>query len=73
MQLFKADNTYISIKAADGEFLDLSLKIVFKKILFKKSLDFLKKTKSKMKLNSEHLFELAALEMNAIWRMQYFF
>ena len=26
-----------------------------------------------MKLNSEYLFELATLEINAIWRMQYFF
>ena len=25
-----------------------------------------------MKLNSEHLLELAILEINAIWRMQYF-
>ena len=28
--------------------------------------------KSEMKLYSEHLFELAALEINAIWRMQFF-
>ena len=26
-----------------------------------------------MKLNSEHLFELSTLEINKIWRMQYFF
>ena len=26
-----------------------------------------------MKLNSEHLFKLATLEINALWRMQYFF
>ena len=26
-----------------------------------------------MKLNSEHLLKLATLEINAIWRMQYFF
>ena len=26
-----------------------------------------------MKLNSEHLFELVTLEINAIWKMQYFF
>ena len=26
-----------------------------------------------MKLNSEHSFELATLEINAIWRMGYFF
>ena len=25
-----------------------------------------------MKLNSEHLFELATLEVNVIWRMEYF-
>ena len=25
-----------------------------------------------MELNSEYLFELATLEINAIWRMQYF-
>ena len=25
-----------------------------------------------MKLNSEHLFELATLEVNAIWKMEYF-
>ena len=29
--------------------------------------------KSEMKLNSEHLFELAIPEINATWRMQYFF
>ena len=29
--------------------------------------------KSKVKINSEHLFELAALEINAISRVQYFF
>ena len=29
--------------------------------------------KSELKLNSEHLFQLAALEINEIWRMQYFF
>ena len=28
--------------------------------------------KSEMKLNSEHLFVLATLEINVIWRMQYF-
>ena len=26
-----------------------------------------------MKLNSEHLFELTTFEVNAIWRIQYFF
>ena len=26
-----------------------------------------------MKLNSEHLFELVTLEINAKWKMQYFF
>ena len=26
-----------------------------------------------MKLNFKHLFEFATLEINAIWRMQYFF
>ena len=26
-----------------------------------------------MKLNSEHLFEHATLEINAIWKIQYFF
>ena len=31
-----------------------------------------KKTKSEMKLNSEHLLELATLEINAIWRIQDF-
>ena len=29
--------------------------------------------KSEIKLNSEHLIELATLEINAIWIMQYFF
>ena len=29
--------------------------------------------KSELKLNSEHLPELATLEINSIWRMQYFF
>ena len=29
--------------------------------------------KSEMKFNSEHLFEFATLEINVIWRMQYFF
>ena len=54
-------------KAADGEFVDLYLKSVFKKICFERKL------KSEMKLNSEHLFELDTIEINAIWRMQYFF
>ena len=29
--------------------------------------------KSEMKLSSEHLFDFAILEINAIWKMQYFF
>ena len=29
--------------------------------------------KSQIKLNSEHFFEFATLEINSIWRMQYFF
>ena len=29
--------------------------------------------KTKIKLDSEHLFELATLEMSLIWRMKYFF
>ena len=29
--------------------------------------------KSRMKLNSEHLFEHATLEINAMWKIQYFF
>ena len=28
--------------------------------------------KSEITLNSEHLFELATPEINAMWRMQYF-
>ena len=28
--------------------------------------------KNKIKLNSEHLLELATPEINEIWRMQYF-
>ena len=32
-----------------------------------------RKLESEMKWNFEHLFELATLEINAIWRMQYFF
>ena len=52
---------------------DLHLKRVFKKKnLFWKSLVFWKK-ESEMKWNSEHLFKLATLEINAIWRMQHFF
>ena len=31
------------------------------------------KVKTELKLNSEHLFDLATLEINAIWIMQYFF
>ena len=42
------------IKPADGEFLDLYLKL-FKKILFTKNL-WKKNKKSKIKLDSEHLF-----------------
>ena len=33
----------------------------------------LEKNKSEIELNSEHLFEFATLQINAIWRMQYFF
>ena len=36
------------------------------------SLMFWKINESEMKWNSEHLFELATLEINAIWRIQYF-
>ena len=32
---------------------------------------FERKIKSEMKLNSEHLLELATLGINAMWRMQY--
>ena len=28
--------------------------------------------KSEVKLNSEHLFELVTIELNAIWKMEYF-
>ena len=55
------------------ESLDLHLKrLIKKKNLFWKSLVFWKK-ESEMKWNSEHLFKLATLEINAIWRRQYFF
>ena len=53
-------------------FLDLYLESVFKKILLIK-LYFERKMISQMKLNSEYLLELPAPEINAIWRMQYFF
>ena len=36
------------------------------------SLMFWKKSESEMKWNSEHLLEPATLEINAIWRIQYF-
>ena len=39
--------------------------------IFKKPC-FERKKKSEMKLDSENLFELATLEINATWRMQYF-
>ena len=51
-------------KTADRESLDLHVKSVLKEILFIEI--------SKMKSNSEHLFEIATLAINAIWRMQYF-
>ena len=51
-------------KTADRESLDLYVKSVLKEILFIEI--------SKMKLNSEHLFEIATLAINEIWRMQYF-
>ena len=38
-----------------------------------KQLCFERKMTSEMKLNSEHLFEVATFEINAIWRMQYTF
>ena len=34
---------------------------------------FERKMKSEMKLNSKNLLELATPEINAMWRMQYFF
>ena len=62
-------------KTVDGVLSDNYLKIVFKKIMFIKKgvLCFQRKMKSEMKLNSEHLLELATRKLNAIWRMQYFF
>ena len=45
-------------KAANGEFLDLYLKIVFKKILLIK--------KSEMKPHSEHLVELSTPEIHVM-------
>ena len=38
-----------------------------------KSLVFGNKMKNEMKLNSEYLFELASLEINAKWRIQSLF
>ena len=46
-------------KATDGEFLDLYLKSYSRKFCFER------KSKSEMKLNPKHLFELATLETNA--------
>ena len=51
-------------KAPNRELLDLYLKITFKKVLLIKR--FERKMKSKTKLNSEHLFELAIPEITAI-------
>ena len=55
-------------QAADGEFLALYFKGVFKKIMFIKSLEF-----RIVKLNSEHLLDLAKLKANEILRMKYLF
>ena len=37
-----------------------------------KKLCFERKMKSEINFNSDHLFQLATLEINAIWRMQHF-
>ena len=60
-------------KTTEGVILDLYLKIVFNKIMLIKSLVFWNKMKNEMKWNSEYLFELAYLEINAKWKTQYFF
>ena len=45
------------------------MKSVFKKTVYKeRALCFETKMNGEIKLNSEHLLELATLETNAIWR-----
>ena len=52
-------------EAADGEFLDLYLKKLFKKVLFINSLEFLKENEQWNEISTDHLFELASsLEIN---------
>ena len=43
-----------------------------RKLCLSRALCFERKMKGKMKLNSEHVFGLATLEVNAIWRMPFF-
>ena len=49
---------------------------LFEKRIQENSVIFLcfeRKIESEMKLNSEHLFELATREINVTWKKQYFF
>ena len=64
------DFNYLN-KAADGKF--LFEKRTQENSIYKTALPLERKMKSEMKSNSEHLFELAALVINSIWRIQFFF
>ena len=75
VQFFKAECKYASVisindEAANRGFLDLYLKNVQENPGYKEPC---RKMKSKIKLNSEHLYSHAPLEINANWRMKYFF
>ena len=64
-QFFYADNTYISI---------ISIKLPMEIFIWKAySMYFERKMKRELKLNSDYLFAFITLDINAIWRMQYFF
>ena len=41
--------------------------------MFIENLVFERKLKIEMKLNSEHLFKLATLQTNSIWKTEHFF
>ena len=76
MELFKVDNTYISIISIklpiDSESFFIFIWKAYSRIFsLERALCFERKMKSEIRLNSENLFELDALEKNAIFFFWY--
>ena len=74
-QLLKADNTYqlSHLSCRWSVFRSLFEKCIQEYYFYKELCVLKEKVKNKMKLNSKYLFDLATLEQNATWRIQYFF